>query len=147
MLRIREAAKSLMRDTRLFLRMLADPRTPVAARLLAVFAVLYVIFPFDLIPDYVPIYGLVDDIIVVAIAIVAIWRLIPPAVMQQFRPPPPANDNGAAPRRGATTALLVALVIILALTAAAWWGYGFVASPGEIRAVPDQSASYPAAAK
>ncbi|MCC5978249.1 MAG: DUF1232 domain-containing protein [Salinarimonas sp.] len=132
MVRIREAAKSLMRDTRLFLRMLADPRTPVAARLIAVFAVLYVIFPFDLIPDYVPIYGLIDDIIVVAIAIVAIWRMIPQAVMEQYRPPPPANDNGAAPRRGSSTALLVALIIILALTAAAWWGYGVVASPGEI---------------
>lgn len=132
MLRMREAAKSLMRDTRLFLRMLADPRTPVAARLIAIVAVLYAINPFDLIPDYVPIYGLIDDIIALAIAIVAIWRLIPDAVMQQFRPPPPANDNGASPRRGATTALLVALVIILALTAAAWWGYGFIASPGEI---------------
>lgn len=134
MVRIREAAKNLMRDTRLFLRMLADQRTPVAARLLAGFAVLYVIFPLDLIPDYVPVYGLIDDIIVVAIAIVAIWRLIPAAVMEQFRPPPPANDNGAAPRRGSTTALLIVLVIILALTAAAWWGYGFVASPGEISA-------------
>lgn len=134
MIRVREAAKRLMMDTRLFVRMLADPRTPVAARLIAIFAVLYVIIPFDLIPDYVPIFGLVDDIIVVAIAIVAIWRLIPAAVMEQFRPPPPANDNGAAPRRGATTALLIVLLIILALTAAAWWGYGFVVSPGEINA-------------
>ena len=134
MLRIREAAKSLMRDARLFIRMLADPRSPVVARVIALFAMLYVIFPFDLIPDYVPIYGLVDDIIVVAIAIVAIWRLIPPEVVEQFRPPPPANDNGAAPRRGSTTALLVALFIILALTAAAWWGYGFVVSPGETNA-------------
>lgn len=134
MLRIREAAKHLMRETRLFLRMLADPRTPVAARLIGLFAVFYVIIPFDLIPDYVPIYGLIDDIIVVAIAIVAIWRLIPPAVMEQFRPPPPANDNGAAPRRGATTALLIVLVVILLLTAAAWWGYGLLASPGAISA-------------
>jgi len=134
MIRVREVAKQLMVDTRLFLRMLADARTPAAAKLVALAAILYVILPLDLIPDYVPIYGLVDDIIVVAIAVVAIWRLIPQAVMEQFRPPPPANDNGAAPRRGSTTALLVVLVTILVLTAVAWWGYAFVASPGEISA-------------
>ncbi|TVR11776.1 MAG: DUF1232 domain-containing protein [Salinarimonadaceae bacterium] len=127
-MRLRETAKRIMIDMRLTLRMLADPRTPVRARVALVFAALYVVFPFDLIPDYRPIYGLFDDIVVAAIAIAFALRLIPREVREQYRPPPPANDNGDAPRVGALSALIAALAGVILLTLAAWWIYGLLAA-------------------
>lgn len=109
---------------RLTMRMLDDPRTPARARAAVVFAVVYVIFPFDLVPDHRPVYGLFDDIVVAALAIVIALRLTPREVREQFRPPPPANDNGSAAPVGSLTALVVALGGVALLTLAAWWGYG-----------------------
>jgi len=125
---MRGSAKRVMMEARILLRALRDPRTPAAPRLIAIGIALYIVSPFDLIPDYVPLIGLLDDLIVAVIGIIAILRLIPAEVMAQFRPPPPANDNdGGVPDRGPLLPLLVALIGVLALTLAAWWGYGFVA--------------------
>ncbi len=123
---MRDSAKRVMMEARILLRALRDPRTPIVARLIALGVALYVVSPFDLIPDYVPLIGLLDDLLVAAIGIVVMLRLIPAGVMAQFRPPPPANDNGGVPDRGPLLPLLVALIGVLALTLAAWWGYGFL---------------------
>jgi hypothetical protein len=117
-----------MIEARILRRALRDPRTPVSARLVALGVVVYVINPFDLIPDYIPVVGLLDDLVVAAIGIVVILRLIPKAVMEQIRPPPAANDNGGNTQRGPLTPLLIALIGILALTLGAWYGYGFIVS-------------------
>lgn len=127
-MKLRETARRIMIDMRLTLRMLADKRTPVGARIAVVFAALYVVFPFDVIPDYRPVYGLFDDLVVATIAIIVALRLIPREVSEQYRPPPPANDNGDAPRLGSLVALIAALAGALLLTLAAWWGYGALAS-------------------
>jgi hypothetical protein len=124
---MRGSAKRVMMEARILVRALRDPRTPMVARLIAIGIVLYVLSPFDLIPDYVPLIGLLDDLLVAAIGLFAMLRLIPAEVMAQFRPPPPANDNGGVPDRGPLLPLLLALIGVLALTLAAWWGYGFLA--------------------
>jgi hypothetical protein len=133
---MRGSAKRVMMEARILLRALRDPRTPMSARLIALGIVLYVVSPFDLIPDYVPLIGLLDDLLVAAIGIVVILRLIPAEVMAQFRPPPPANDNGGVPDRGPLLPLLVSLIGVLALTLAAWWGYGYLAEALRPPAVP-----------
>jgi hypothetical protein len=133
---MRGSAKRVMMEARILLRALRDPRTPMSARLIALGIVLYIVSPFDLIPDYVPLIGLLDDLLVAAIGVVVILRLIPAEVMAQFRPPPPANDNGGVPHRGPLLPLLVALIGVLALTLAAWWGYGYLAAALRPPAVP-----------
>ncbi|HSP24982.1 MAG TPA: DUF1232 domain-containing protein, partial [Saliniramus sp.] len=64
---MRGAAKRVMIEARILLRALRDPRTPIVARLIAIGIALYVVSPFDLIPDYVPLIGLLDDLLVAAI--------------------------------------------------------------------------------
>ena len=123
---MRGSAKRMMMEARIMLRALRDPRTPASARLIAIGIVLYIVSPFDLIPDYIPLIGLLDDLLVAALGLFVIMRLIPTEVMSQFRPPPPANDNGGAPDRGPLTPILIALIGVLALTLAAWWGYGYL---------------------
>lgn len=62
-----------------------DPRMPWYARLLAAVVVGYAFSPIDLIPDFVPILGYVDDLILVPLGIWLVLRLVPPEVMAEAR--------------------------------------------------------------
>lgn len=60
---------SIARQPSAFMRFLRDKNAPVLPRVLALFAVLYVVMPFDLIPDVIPVIGWLDDIGVVALVV------------------------------------------------------------------------------
>lgn len=62
-----------------------DPRTPLAAKVLAALVVAYAASPIDLIPDFIPVLGYLDDLILVPLGIWLVLRLIPEAVMIDAR--------------------------------------------------------------
>ncbi|MDH2325955.1 YkvA family protein [Cereibacter sp. SYSU M97828] len=62
-----------------------DRRTPLAAKLVAGFVAAYALSPIDLIPDFIPVLGFVDDLIVLPLGIALVLRMIPPALMDEFR--------------------------------------------------------------
>jgi uncharacterized membrane protein YkvA (DUF1232 family) len=62
-----------------------DPRVPWYARLFAASVVAYAISPIDLIPDFIPVLGYLDDLILVPLGIVLALRMIPPEVMAECR--------------------------------------------------------------
>lgn len=62
-----------------------DPRTPLLAKLLALAVAAYAFSPIDLIPDFIPIIGYLDDLIIVPLGIVLIIRLIPTELMAEHR--------------------------------------------------------------
>ena len=63
------SALAVLRHPSAFVRFLRDKNAPVLPRLLALFAVLYVVMPFDIIPDVIPIIGWLDDVGVVALVL------------------------------------------------------------------------------
>jgi len=65
----KSAVLTVVRHPSAFVRFLRDGRAPLLPRLLALFAVLYVIMPFDAIPDAIPILGWLDDVGVVAVIV------------------------------------------------------------------------------
>lgn len=67
-----------------------DPRTPWLARLVILLVVAYALSPIDLIPDFIPVLGLLDDLLLVPIGIALALRLIPPHVMTDARAATPA---------------------------------------------------------
>ncbi len=77
--------RALKRDTLAVMIAARDPRTPWAARLLAVAVVAYALSPIDLIPDFIPILGHLDDLIIVPAGIWLALRLIPAEVMDEAR--------------------------------------------------------------
>ncbi len=90
-----------------------DPRTPSAARLLVFAIVAYAVSPIDLIPDFIPVLGLLDDLILLPIALMLAVRLIPAEVMLEAR-------TRAAGRLPPSRAAAVVIVLIwLALAAGA----------------------------
>jgi uncharacterized membrane protein YkvA (DUF1232 family) len=95
-----------------------DPRVPWYAKLLALAVAAYALSPIDLIPDFVPVLGYLDDVVIVPAGILLTVRLIPGNLMDEFRAK--AADRASRPtsRLGATVILLV-WIAALALTA--WW--------------------------
>jgi uncharacterized membrane protein YkvA (DUF1232 family) len=64
---------------------LLDKRTPVIAKLMAVLTLGYMLSPIDLIPDFVPVLGLLDDLILVPVLIKITLSLIPIPLIQEFK--------------------------------------------------------------
>jgi uncharacterized membrane protein YkvA (DUF1232 family) len=62
-----------------------DPRTPLLVRLLAVVIAAYALSPIDLIPDFIPVLGYLDDLILIPAGLALVIRLTPPEVMTDAR--------------------------------------------------------------
>jgi uncharacterized membrane protein YkvA (DUF1232 family) len=62
-----------------------DPRTPLVARLLCAFIVIITLSPIDLIPDFLPVIGYLDDVIILPIGILLVTKMIPKNVMADSR--------------------------------------------------------------
>ena len=83
--RLRRWAAVLKRDVLALWYCYRDPRTPLAAKLLAMLIVGYALSPIDLIPDFIPVLGLLDDLILLPVAIYFTLKLIPAEVLQDSR--------------------------------------------------------------
>lgn len=76
-------AKALKREVYALSLAAKDPRVPWYAKVFAVFIIGYILSPIDLIPDFVPIIGYVDDSILVPAAIILLIKMIPGEVMDE----------------------------------------------------------------
>ncbi len=78
-------ARTIKRDVHAVWLAARDPRTPWFAKVLALVVAAYAVSPIDLIPDFIPVLGYVDDIIIVPLGVMLVVRLIPPEVMNEHR--------------------------------------------------------------
>ena len=83
--RLKSIAKSFKRELRLYQLVLKDRRTPRVAKLLLGLAVGYALMPFDLIPDFIPVLGQLDDVIIVPILVIVAVKMIPKVVIEECR--------------------------------------------------------------
>jgi uncharacterized membrane protein YkvA (DUF1232 family) len=81
----KELAESFKRELRVFRRVLADPRTPVSAKVFLGIAIGYLCMPFDLIPDFIPVLGYVDDAVIVPALVYLALRSIPHELVAEHR--------------------------------------------------------------
>ena len=84
-MQLREAASALKRDALTLWIAARDPRTPPAAKLLAAAVGAYALSPIDLIPDFIPVLGLLDDLIIVPLGVWAVIRFVPAPLLAEFR--------------------------------------------------------------
>jgi uncharacterized membrane protein YkvA (DUF1232 family) len=82
----RELAAFLPACVMLVRRLRRDPRVPLSAKVAVVLAALWVISPIDLIPEFLPIIGPLDDVVVVALALRYVARRVPPGVILEAWP-------------------------------------------------------------
>lgn len=90
--RLRDWARCLKREVGALWLAARDPRTPPLAKFVALATAAYALSPIDLIPDFVPVLGLLDDLILVPAGIWLARRLIPPALLDEFREAAQARD-------------------------------------------------------
>ncbi len=83
--RLRARARTLKRDTYAVYLAVRHPRTPWYAKVVAAVVVAYALSPFDLIPDFIPVIGYLDDLIMVPLGIAAVLRLMPADVIEECR--------------------------------------------------------------
>lgn len=110
---IRQWASRIKRDAVTLWFACRHPDTPWFAKLLAAFVVAYALSPIDLIPDFVPVLGYLDDALLLPGLIWLNVRLIPPAVREECRTRADQwmKTQGAKPRSLAGAVLVVALWI------------------------------------
>src|SRR5690242_10610191 len=82
---LRDRARALKQDTHALYLTARHPRTPWYATVLAAAVVAYALSPFDLIPDFIPVVGYLDDLIIVPLGIAAVLRLVPADVLAECR--------------------------------------------------------------
>lgn len=82
---LKKIRRRLKKDLRLYYRAMSHPRTPRSARWLLWLALGYLALPFDLIPDFIPVLGMLDDIIIVPGLIYLALKQIPEEVIHQIR--------------------------------------------------------------
>jgi len=82
---LRVWAKTVERDVIAVWLAARDPRTPWHAKLVALGVAAYALSPIDLIPDFVPVLGYLDDVIIVPLGILLVLKLIPSELMTEFR--------------------------------------------------------------
>lgn len=106
-------ARSVKRDVVALWIAARDGRTPMLAKIVAGAVAAYALSPVDLIPDFVPVLGYLDDLIIVPLGILIAIRLVPAPLMSEFRGMATERAQRPVSRAG-----IVAVVIIWLLAAA-----------------------------
>ena len=115
--RLKDWARAIRRDVHALWLAALDPRTPWYARAFALAIAAYALSPIDLIPDFVPVLGYLDEVILLPPAILLAVRLVPPELMAEHRA---AARTAAKPVSRAGAAVIVGLWLVAA-TALVWW--------------------------
>lgn len=122
--RLKDWARGIKRDVTAVALAARDPRVPWYVKALAVLVVAYALSPIDLIPDFIPVLGYLDDVVLVPLGIILVIRLMPDGLMTEYRAQ--AEAIGRLPKNRLAGAVIVGLWI-LALAATAVWAWDFYA--------------------
>ena len=98
-----------------------DPRVPWYAKAAAGCVVAYAFSPIDLIPDFVPVLGYLDDLVLVPLGVLAVRRMMPAVVLADGRARADEAMASGAPRSRTAAAVIVTLWLGAAAALAAWW--------------------------
>ncbi len=116
--RLRDWAQTLKRDVNALYLAARDPRVPWHAKLVSVAVAAYALSPIDLIPDFIPVLGYVDDLVIVPLGIWFAVKCVPPELMTEFRA---AAADGRTRVLGRWGAAIVVALWVVALVGAALW--------------------------
>jgi uncharacterized membrane protein YkvA (DUF1232 family) len=115
-------ARRIKRDAMTLWFARAHPDTPWHAKALGMFVVAYALSPIDLIPDFIPVLGYLDDVVLLPVLIWLAIRMLPASALEDSRQKAQAWMDQAGTRpRSLAGALLVVALWVAALAACAWW--------------------------
>ena len=115
--RLKKWARFLKRDVHAIYLASRDPRVPWYAKATALVVAGYALSPIDLIPDFIPILGYVDELVLLPFAIALVVWMIPPELMAKHRANAGALTDRPVSRTGA---VVIALIWAAAIAGSAW---------------------------
>jgi uncharacterized membrane protein YkvA (DUF1232 family) len=113
-------ARNLRRDSHAIYLASRDPRVRWYPKALAIAVAAYALSPIDLIPDFIPVVGYLDDLVIVPLGIWLVVSLIPPEVMAECRAKADAAGQRPVSRAGMIAIIVVWIVVAIML---GWIGY------------------------
>ena len=122
--RLKQWARALKRDGLTLWFCCRHPEMPLLPKLGALFVVGYFLSPIDLIPDFIPVLGYLDDLILLPICIYFILKLIPEPLLTQCRAEAEAWSAAHKPKPRSIIAAVVIMVLWMLFFGAVWkyWG-------------------------
>lgn len=112
--RLKDWARRARRDVVVLTLAGRDPRVPWYAKALALATAAYALSPIDLIPDFIPVVGYLDDLVILPLAILATLRLIPAPLLAELRAEASRRLDARPPRSLAGAVAIVAIWLGLA---------------------------------
>lgn len=117
--KLKTRARALKTDTVALYLAFRDPRTPWYAKGWLAFVLAYALSPIDLIPDFIPVFGYLDDAILVPAGIAVALKMIPSGVMEEARRKA-AQGQGLSSTLGRVGTIIIILVWTLIATWVIW---------------------------
>lgn len=127
--KLKQQARHLKAETFALYLAARDPRTPWYAKFLVAGIVAYAFSPIDLIPDFIPVIGYLDDLILLPLGIIVAIRLIPPTVLAECRAQAEDTVNNNKPVSRLAGVIIVAIWLLLAVLCSVWAYQAFIAEP------------------
>jgi uncharacterized membrane protein YkvA (DUF1232 family) len=121
---LQQWARAIKRDIIALWLGTRDPRVPLLAKLAGGFVAAYALSPIDLIPDFIPILGYLDDMILVPLGIMAVVRMIPREVIADLRQQAALVAERPSSR---IAAVIIVTIWVSALLALAVWAFRRIA--------------------
>lgn len=112
--RLKNWARVIKRDVHALYLASRDPRVPWYAKALAIAVAAYALSPIDLIPDFIPVLGYLDDVILVPLGILLVIHLIPPDIMAKHRDLAAAAQERPVSRGAAVVVLAIWIILVIA---------------------------------
>jgi uncharacterized membrane protein YkvA (DUF1232 family) len=122
--KLKNWARSIKRDAHAIYLAARDPRTPWYAKLLALCVAGYALSPIDLIPDFIPVLGFLDDVVIVPLGILVVARMIPSQVLADSRAAAKAAAELPVSR---SAAVMIGFIWAAAIALTGWFAYRWFA--------------------
>jgi len=117
---LKQRALALKTDTYSLYLVARDPRTPWYAKVLAAGVAAYAFSPIDLIPDFIPVLGYLDDLLIVPAGIALAIKLVPPEVLADCRARAADRTDAGQPVNLLAGAIIIAIWVVLAALFMVW---------------------------
>jgi uncharacterized membrane protein YkvA (DUF1232 family) len=117
---LKARARALHQQTLTVYYAARDPRTPLLVRALAVLVAAYALSPIDLIPDFIPVLGYLDDLVLIPLGLALVVRLTPTQVIESARR---RADEAAREPVSYPAAFFIAVIWLVLLWMLASWLY------------------------
>jgi uncharacterized membrane protein YkvA (DUF1232 family) len=117
--RLKTWARSIKRNVVTVYFAARDPKVPLGVRILAGIVAAYALSPIDLIPDFIPVLGYLDDLLIVPLGLLLVMRLMPESVLDNARAQ--ADTLLAKPRSLWAAVCFVLIWVALGFYLASYW--------------------------